>query len=107
MLALFVLSGMRAWRYLTAWHRITQRRRHTRRSTLGTAGCASLQNLLIITAIKTETQRVMDYIKKLDNFDGPQIAGIAIDAGLHEEGFVIYKKFDQKVRTSVVRLRDG
>ena len=54
--------------------------------------------MLIITAIKTETQRVMDYIKKLDNFDGPQIAGIAIDAGLHEEGFVIYKKFDQKVR---------
>jgi clathrin heavy chain len=69
----------------------------TRLSTLGTAGCAALQNLLIITAIKTETQRVMDYIKKLDNFDGPQIAGIAIDAGLHEEGFVIYKKFDQKV----------
>ena len=63
----------------------------TRRRILGVA------LLLIITAIKTETQRVMDYIKKLDNFDGPQIAGIAIDAGLHEEGFVIYKKFDQKV----------
>jgi len=66
----------------------------------------NLQNLLIITAIKTETQRVMDYIKKLDNFDGPQIAGIAIDAGLHEEGFVIYKKFDQKVEAIGVLLNN-
>ncbi len=66
----------------------------------------NLQNLLIITAIKTETQRVMDYIKKLDNFDGPQIAGIAIDAGLYEEGFVIYKKFDQKVEAIGVLLNN-
>ena len=29
-----------------------------------------LQNLLIITAIKCDKVRVMDYIKRLDNYDG-------------------------------------
>jgi clathrin heavy chain len=37
-----------------------------------------LQNLLIITAIKSDKGRVMDYINRLDNYDGPQIAKIAI-----------------------------
>jgi hypothetical protein len=37
----------------------------------------------------------MEYINRLDNFDGPQIALIAIrdDYQLYEEGFAIYKKF--------------
>lgn len=29
-----------------------------------------LQNLLILTAIRSETGRVMDYINRLDNYDG-------------------------------------
>ena len=38
----------------------------------------NLQNLLIITAIKTEgaQSRVMDYTNRLDNFDGPNVAEI-------------------------------
>ncbi|KAL8120051.1 hypothetical protein AgCh_017254 [Apium graveolens] len=33
----------------------------------------NLQNLLILTTIKADTSRVMDYIKILDNFDGPAV----------------------------------
>jgi clathrin heavy chain len=64
----------------------------------------NLQNLILMTAIKADASRVMDYIKKLENFDGPPIAGIAIDAGLFEEAFFIYKKFDQKVEAITVLL---
>uniref|UniRef100_A0A1I8FMG3 Clathrin heavy chain n=1 Tax=Macrostomum lignano TaxID=282301 RepID=A0A1I8FMG3_9PLAT len=38
----------------------------------------NLQNLLILTAIKADTTRVMEYITKLENFDAPEIAQIAI-----------------------------
>lgn len=37
----------------------------------------NLQNLLILTAIKADRDRVMEYINRLDNFDGPEIAKIA------------------------------
>lgn len=37
-----------------------------------------LQNLLIITAIKSEKTKVMDFINRLDNYDGVQIAKIAL-----------------------------
>ena len=45
-----------------------------------------LQNLLIITAIKSDQSRVMDYINRLDNYDGVEIAKIALDPkyGLYE-----------------------
>jgi len=34
----------------------------------------------------------MDYIKRLDNYDGPAIATIAVEYGLFEEALEIYKK---------------
>ena len=37
-----------------------------------------LQNLLIITAIRSDRTRVMDYINRLDNYDGMDIAKIAL-----------------------------
>ena len=37
----------------------------------------SLQNLLILTAIRSDTTRVMDYINRLDNYDGLKLAGVA------------------------------
>eukprot|EP01083_Nonionella_stella_P040976 111112_1 len=57
----------------------------------------NLQNLLILTAIKADSQRVMDYINRLDNFDGPDIAKIAVSDQykLYEEAFFIYKKFEK------------
>ena len=38
----------------------------------------------------------MEYINRLDNFDGPEIAkkiAISDQYGMYEEGFVIYTKF--------------
>lgn len=54
----------------------------------------NLQNLLILTAIKAGKERVMDYVNRLDNFDGPDIARIAVGEQyqLYEEAFVIYQK---------------
>merc|ERR550537_1364421 len=55
---------------------------------------SSLQNLLIVTAMKADKSRVMDYINRLDNFDGDEIAKIAHGDQycLYEEALVIFKK---------------
>jgi len=54
----------------------------------------NLQNLLILTAIQADKSRVMDYINRLENYDGPEIAKIALGEPyrLYEEAFLIYKK---------------
>merc|ERR1719506_2515942 len=52
----------------------------------------NLQNLLILTAIKADKTRVMDYINRLNNYDMPDIANIAVGAELYEEALVIFKK---------------
>lgn len=62
----------------------------------------NLQNLLILTAIKADRSRVMDYINRLDNYDAPDIANIAINNELYEEAFAIFKKFD--VNTSAIQV---
>ncbi|UYV68263.1 CLTC [Cordylochernes scorpioides] len=62
----------------------------------------NLQNLLILTAIKADRTRVMEYINRLDNYDAPDIASIAIGSQLYEEAFAIYKKFD--VNTSAIQV---
>ncbi|KAJ1507724.1 hypothetical protein HMI54_001426 [Coelomomyces lativittatus] len=53
----------------------------------------NLQNLLILTAIQANKTKVMDYIDKLNNYDAPQIAEIALTGELFEEAFSIYKKY--------------
>ncbi|XP_058137793.1 clathrin heavy chain 2 isoform X4 [Dasypus novemcinctus] len=53
----------------------------------------NLQNLLILTAIKADRTRVMEYISRLDNYDAPDIASITVKNGLYEEAFAIYCKF--------------
>lgn len=62
----------------------------------------NLQNLLILTAIKADRTRVMEYINRLDNYDAPDIANIAISNELYEEAFAIFKKFD--VNTSAIQV---
>ncbi|KAL1454246.1 hypothetical protein WDU94_010520 [Cyamophila willieti] len=62
----------------------------------------NLQNLLILTAIKADRTRVMEYINRLDNYDAPDIANIAINSQLYEEAFAIFKKFD--VNTSAIQV---
>lgn len=43
----------------------------------------------------------MEYINRLDNYDAPDIANIAISNELFEEAFAIFRKFD--VNTSAVQ----
>lgn len=62
----------------------------------------NLQNLLILTAIKADRSRVMEYINRLDNYDAPDIANIAITNELYEEAFAIFKKFE--VNTSAIQV---
>ncbi len=59
----------------------------------------NLQNLLILTAIKADKTRVMDYINRLDNYDGIELAKIAQkdQYQLFDEALCIYKKFGEHV----------
>lgn len=56
----------------------------------------NLQNLLILTAIKAKQEKVMDYIYRLDNYDGPQLAQICQEEQycLFDQALSIYKKFN-------------
>ena len=64
----------------------------------------NLQNLLILTAIKADKTRVMEYINRLDNFDGPAVGEIAVGAELYEEAFTIFKKLHLNVQAINVLL---
>eukprot|EP00737_Agarophyton_chilense_P003254 gb/GEZJ01003787.1/.p1 GENE.gb/GEZJ01003787.1/~~gb/GEZJ01003787.1/.p1 ORF type:complete len:1487 (-),score=292.94 gb/GEZJ01003787.1/:474-4934(-) len=55
----------------------------------------NLQNLLILTAIKADSGRVMEYVRRLDNYDGEDIAQVAVGEGLLEEAFAIHQKFEE------------
>ena len=63
---------------------------------------SNLQNLLVLTAVKADQTRVMEYINRLDNYDAPDIANICIGSELYEEAFAIFKKFD--VNTSAIEV---
>ncbi|OBZ66438.1 Clathrin heavy chain 1 [Grifola frondosa] len=55
----------------------------------------NLQNLMMLTAIRADKGKVVGYIDKLQNYDTAEIAKIAIEHGLYEEAFMIYKKYEQ------------
>lgn len=55
----------------------------------------NLQNLLMLTAIRADKGKVIGYIDKLQNYDTAEIPRIAIEHGLYEEAFLIYKKYEQ------------
>lgn len=57
----------------------------------------------MFSAIKADRSRVMEYINRLDNYDAPDIANIAINNELYEEAFAIFKKFD--VNTSAIQVK--
>jgi clathrin heavy chain len=72
----------------------------------------NLQNLLILTAIRcthsegARPDRAMGYINRLDKFDGPKIASVALrpEYQLFEEAFTVYKKFKMHVEAADVLL---
>jgi clathrin heavy chain len=53
---------------------------------------SSLQNLLILTATKSDKGKVMNYIQQLNNYDALDIAQVCVEVGLSEEALEIYKK---------------
>ena len=55
----------------------------------------NLQNLLLLTAIRADKGKVVNYINKLQNYDSTEISKIATEHGLFEEALTIYKKYDQ------------
>ncbi|CAD6503888.1 BgTH12-05632 [Blumeria graminis f. sp. triticale] len=63
----------------------------------------NLQNLLILTATKSDKSRVMDYVNRLEAYNAPDIANICIEVGLFEEAFEVYKKInDHKSAANVL-----
>jgi len=68
------------------------------------SGNFNLQNLLILTAIKADASRVIDYVNRLDNFDGPAVGELAVEAQLYEEGLAIFKKFNLNIQAIDVIL---
>eukprot|EP00299_Pterocystis_sp_00344_P020124 c9905_g1_i1.p1 GENE.c9905_g1_i1~~c9905_g1_i1.p1 ORF type:complete len:1692 (-),score=393.52 c9905_g1_i1:99-5132(-) len=69
----------------------------------------NLQNLLILTAIKADTSRVMDYIHRMDNYHGLEIANIAVNSELYEEALAIYVKFnypEDAIKVIIDHIRD-
>ena len=55
----------------------------------------SLQNLLILTAISSDTSKVKSFLNRLDEYDGNEIAVKCVENNLFEEAFFIY---DQKLK---------
>jgi len=72
----------------------------------GFANNENLQNLLILTAVKANQEKVMDYINRLDNYNGDQLAKICQEEqyGLYEQALCIYKKFKDHVNAIKVML---
>ncbi|KAF2757197.1 clathrin heavy chain [Pseudovirgaria hyperparasitica] len=52
----------------------------------------NLQNLLMLTAAKSDRGRLMGYIHQLENYTPEDIANTCIDLGMYEEAFEIHKK---------------
>jgi len=63
---------------------------------------ANLQNLLMLTAAKSDRGRVAGYIQSLDNYSPEEIAQQCIEVGMYEEAFLIYKKAKQHVEATNV-----
>lgn len=55
----------------------------------------SLQNLLMLTAAKSDRGRVAGYIEQLDAYSPSDIAEQCIEVGMFDEAFSIYKKHGQ------------
>lgn len=53
---------------------------------------SNLQNLLMLTAAKSDRGRVAGYIQSLENYSPDDIAQQCIEVGMYEEAFLIYKK---------------
>ncbi|KAF2842949.1 clathrin heavy chain [Patellaria atrata CBS 101060] len=58
---------------------------------------STLQNLLMLTAAKSDRGRMMGYIQQLNAYTPEDIAEQCIELGMFEEAFEIYKKDDNHI----------
>jgi clathrin heavy chain len=65
-----------------------------------------LQNLLMLTAIRAERGKVVDYTNHVTNYDYEEIAQTAKEHGLYEEALTAYKKYDNHALAINVLLED-
>jgi clathrin heavy chain len=68
------------------------------------SGNKNLQNLLILTAVKADKEKVMDYVTRLDNYDAVEVANICITYNLFEEAFIVFKKFKHNTAAVTVLI---
>ncbi|GMM46180.1 clathrin heavy chain [Pichia kluyveri] len=66
----------------------------------------SLQALLILTAAKVDSSRIMNYIEKIDAYNPDEVAPICIENKLYEEAFEIYNKFENYPKAMKVLVED-
>jgi clathrin heavy chain len=66
----------------------------------------SLQNLLLLTAVKSDRGRVSGYISQLEHYTPEDIAQQCIEVGMYEEAFEIYKKHNQLVEAADVLIEN-
>ena len=69
----------------------------------------NLKSLLILTAIKAEPTRVMDYVNRLDGYNAPKLAQKAIESGLYEEALAMYTKVgnnDEAMEVLLSKIKD-
>ena len=58
---------------------------------------SSLQNLLMLTAAKSDRGRMLGYIHQLENYTPEDISQQCIEVGMYEEAFEIFKKHGSHV----------
>ncbi|SMQ52359.1 unnamed protein product [Zymoseptoria tritici ST99CH_3D7] len=63
---------------------------------------ANLQNLLMLTAAKSDRGRVANYIQQLDQYSPDDIAQQCIEVGMYEEAFLIHKKAENHTEAANV-----
>ncbi|KAI4848661.1 clathrin heavy chain, partial [Aureobasidium sp. EXF-8845] len=63
---------------------------------------ANLQNLLMLTACKSDRGRVGNYIQTLSEYSPEDIATQCIEVGMYEEAFEIYKKHNNHAAATEV-----
>lgn len=64
----------------------------------------TLQNLLMLTAAKSDRGRMMGYIQNLNNYTPEDIAQQCIELGMFEEAFEVYKKDNNHVEAANVLI---
>jgi clathrin heavy chain len=68
-------------------------------------GEKNLETLLIMTAVKSNQERVQDYVSKLDNIDPVAVAGACTEGGLLEEAIALYEKASENEKVMEVLVK--